>query len=98
MHKCILRELVVMKTLFLAFLIIMPLTSQAICLQSYNLKGSGKTPESAQEALEIEARVRCGNDEWSWPARKSQVTLEEILTEEGLEFKASARYQCCMQW
>lgn len=87
-----------MKFLFLVLLIVMPLTSNAICLKTFNLSGLGKTQELAENDLEMIAGETCGNDEYAWPARRSPVSFEETVNENGYQIRASARYQCCMQW
>ncbi len=83
-----------MKTILLITLMIMPLTSQAICLRNFTAEGEGDTKKEAQESLYEYAASMCGSDEYAWAELRSAIKF----TSADQKIRTSATFQCCMQW
>lgn len=98
MLECILRELVVMKRLFLIALVALPLTSEAVCFNKFHASGYGINHKTAVEDLEENSNRTCGSDDFNWTQRMSEYEVRE--TDENTEkpIKASAIYRCCTAW
>src|SRR4051812_42787630 len=99
MHECILRELVVMKKLFLIAAITLPLTSQAVCFRAGYMSGFGINMKTALNDLETKASNACGSHEYgNYSQKVSEVTYSDAGENTERPIQASAMYRCCMPW
>lgn len=76
-------------------ILILPLSVEAICFQTFQVTGVGVSTQQAETDAEVKADLTCGSDDHNWSSRRSDYTYKEVL---DAQIGATADFQCCSSW
>jgi hypothetical protein len=87
----------IMKYIFAAMLV-MPLSSYAICFNKVEITGYGQDKTRASQDADKKANNACGAGDYSWSVKKTDYIYTDLTNGEDRFYSAKAQFQCCGSW